>query len=135
MVRDAVRAVLRLCAYVALAALLVGGARFTLSAMEMGLHGSLWQTHCRRPPIDETRMRVLTAQNAIVQFQIEAARCPTGEHELVEGRFLSGAQKDSWGTGFEYRCRYVGGHLNLQVTSAGPDRTFHTADDISETLD
>ena len=53
--------------------------------------------------------------------------CPTSIDELSS--FVARAPLDPWGTTLELRCGR--GYRGAFVRSAGPDRTFDTADDIS----
>lgn len=55
------------------------------------------------------------------------AGCPNAS-QLVSERFLSARERteDSWGNSFTIECRGGG----VVVTSAGPDGTFRTSDDV-----
>jgi hypothetical protein len=111
-----------------LVALLVAVAGAAMVTAPIGL---VWRRRahcpCRR---DETRWRIKTLRAALVAYRVEVDdNCPPSLPKLVEGRFLP-VPLDAWGQPLSFVC--PGTHdLDGDVSSAGADRLFGTADDIN----
>lgn len=56
-------------------------------------------------------------------------KCPKSVEELKAAKVIKKATKDPWGT--EYKIACPGEHSSIDVSSAGPDKTFETEDDIN----
>jgi hypothetical protein len=93
--------------------------------------GLVWRQRahcpCRR---DETRWRIKTLRSALSAYRVEVDdSCPPSLPELVEHRFLP-APLDAWEQPLSFVC--PGTHdPDGDVSSAGPDQLFGTADDIN----
>jgi len=79
-----------------------------------------------------TRIRVAEAASGITHYQIDNAfRCPTRD-QLVDQHYVGrGTLVDSWGTSITFHCSADSDLFVVFVRSAGPDKVFHTADDIT----
>jgi|KBSMisStaDraftv2_1062788.scaffolds.fasta_scaffold357585_2 hypothetical protein len=74
------------------------------------------------------RHRVIEIRDGITQYALDHNRCPIGNADLIYERYVNRqGMVDPWGTVFAFTCR--GG--DPIVRSAGPDRLFDTADDIT----
>jgi len=74
------------------------------------------------------RMKAIEVMQALEQFEIDNNRCPTGNDELLEGRYVTAhALVDPWGTAIAFSCS----GRDFHARSAGADRTFGTPDDIT----
>jgi len=75
------------------------------------------------------RLNVGAVENALWQYMIEFNRCPPGNDDLIRGHYINtAALVDPWGTAIAYSCS---SDEDLTAHSAGPDRTFGTADDVT----
>jgi len=75
------------------------------------------------------RLRAREIEMGIEQFQIENKRCPAGTAELIQGRYVSiHSLVDPWGRALLFWCKDDG----PRALSAGPDREFGTADDVTD---
>jgi hypothetical protein len=78
-----------------------------------------------------TRLATLRAREtlaSVIMFQVEHHRCPT-RADLLTGKYVrSGSLVDPWGTSITFHCLPDDDAI---VRSAGPDRLFNTADDIT----
>jgi hypothetical protein len=73
--------------------------------------------------------RVSAIAQAVILYQIEHNAVPKTKDDLVKEKYIPvPARVDRWGTSIAYRCRSSGAPL---VRSAGPDKRFNTADDIT----
>jgi hypothetical protein len=82
---------------------------------------------------DEFRLKGIAAQ-----YSIKHQNCPETAAELIDACVadsdpvlkMLGSQKtnvrDPWGTAYLVQC-----HNRLEVRSGGPDRRYHTSDDIT----
>jgi Type II secretion system (T2SS), protein G len=107
----------------------VAGVALTGAAVLLGLR----MTTCRYPGggVSTTKQRVKAARDAVTQFMIETPRCPRDIETLVAGHFLNPeSAKDTWGTPLAMKCPGLNDADGADVSSAGPDRLFGTADDI-----
>jgi hypothetical protein len=137
--RDALHALLIVARRVLLAVAIIVGTALTPGAAWLGWSGGLrclFQTCCPPPRVWHAKLRVKTARDAVVAFTIDQDRCPTGEPELLEGRYMSAdVAKGPWGTRLFYHCEMKQAAVDIDdelwVVSAGPDRRFGTEDDIS----
>ena len=72
-------------------------------------------------------VRVAQTRQGISTFLIDNNRCPTRDD--LAGQYVSpGSLVDPWGTSITFHCAGD----DIVVRSAGPDRVFHTADDVTE---
>lgn len=69
------------------------------------------------------------ARPGIKRSRGEKPRCPTREDLVMGGYVDEGALVDPWGTNVVIHCTPDGG---IVVRSAGRDRVFNTADDVTE---
>jgi len=84
---------------------------------------------CRRLPMT-TRMVMHNVQEAVVHYRVDHSdACPSSVQALV-GRYLTRSPRDTWGQALAFRC--PGPHTpdGADMTSAGPDGRFGTADDL-----
>jgi hypothetical protein len=81
--------------------------------------------------ISKVRMahdKALELEMGLERFYIDNDRCPGGTDELIRGHYVTArAFLDSWGTAIAFSCS----HDDVRASSAGPDRIFGTADDIT----
>jgi len=71
-------------------------------------------------------MRVRETRQGISRFLFDNNRCPTRDD--LAGHYVSPRSLvDPWGTSITFHCSSD----DIGVRSAGPDRVFHTADDIT----
>jgi hypothetical protein len=92
---------------------------FTRGCQGGGLHVTAW-------------IRASVARRAIERFVSERGKCPSSEDELVGGVYMHAYSTiDPWGTPLLYHCDLRDGDHSSWATSAGPDRVFWTADDIT----
>ena len=83
---------------------------------------------CKRPGFSTARAQVSELPQSISVFQIEHGRCPRSNDDLVAGGYVEARSLvDPWGTAIAVRCT----DDDVAATSAGPDRTFGTADDVA----
>jgi hypothetical protein len=72
--------------------------------------------------------RVADIERALADYSLEHHRCPTKRDDLIDGGYIDAPSLvDPWGTSIASWCS----HDAADVISAGPDRTFGTADDIT----
>ena len=118
-VPDPTRALLR-------AGLILCGVALTWACAAFGLFVLKAPRGCRSP--NWVRYQVADLASAVTTYQIERNRCPATWEDLFAGRYLFATTKlvDYWGTRIAFSCS----EDEIQVTSAGPDRRFGTADDI-----
>jgi hypothetical protein len=77
--------------------------------------------------VTAAKRRISNVEQAVGQYLIENDRCPKTMDVLVAEKYLpKQGLVDPWGTRIAVFCAGE----DLQVTSAGRDRTFGTADDI-----
>jgi hypothetical protein len=77
-----------------------------------------------------TRMVMHNVQEAVVHYRVDHSdACPSSVQALV-GRYLTRSPRDTWGQALAFRC--PGPHTpdGADMTSAGPDGRFGTADDL-----
>jgi hypothetical protein len=142
--RDALRTLALVARDLIFAGAFILGVTLTLSAARLGWSGNvrcLFRTCCPASKAPPAKARLMAARDAVIGFMIDQSRCPTGEPELLDGHYLSAeVAEDPWGTRLFYHCEaspppdgaaYVDFSDQLWVISAGPDRVFGTADDIS----
>jgi hypothetical protein len=98
---------------------LVGAAALTFS------HGF----RCRCPRVRNTQMIMHNVEEATVHYRFDHSdECPPSIEALVDGHYLVRSPRDTWGQTLAYRCAASDGP---EITSAGPDRRFGTADDLT----
>jgi len=82
---------------------------------------------CSKQRIARQKAREIVSM--LWQFEIENQRCPTGNLELIENGDISAhTLVDPWGTVMAFGCSDDG----PRARSAGPDRKFGTADDVTD---
>jgi hypothetical protein len=92
------------------------------------LRGGCCSCHPRATP----RLRVKAVRDAVTEYMIETPSCPRGIKELVAGNYLDESlATDPWGSALILKCPGLNDSDGADVTSAGPDRMFGTADDIN----
>jgi len=108
------------------AALLLCGIALTWVCAACGLFLVTMPHRCG----SNVRRAVLQARaidNGLVQAQFEHGRCPTRD-ELIAGKYVAVRELiDPWGTSIAFSCAGDA----IIVKSAGPDRLFGTADDVT----
>lgn len=134
MYRDALRTLARLLRQVVISAAFVGAVYATIACLRFGFGGGLvndlGRTHCGGNGLRVAKLVVDGAYDELEAFAAEQYRCPASESELVETGYASSRAKDSWGTSLLFHCALERAGYTIWVTSAGPDRTFGTCDDI-----
>jgi hypothetical protein len=83
----------------------------------------------RRAQLHIAATRVKESSRGATSYRGDRLRCPTTEDLLAGGYVSAGALTDPWGTAIAFHCSDAG---EVIVRSAGPDRLFSTADDITE---
>ena len=74
------------------------------------------------------KIRVREIEQGFSQYQLDNGRCPATVDVLVAEKYVhKQGLVDPWGTRFAYRCS----DEDSIVRSAGPDRLFGTADDVT----
>jgi hypothetical protein len=77
-------------------------------------------------------LRARAGRNAIERFVVDHGRCPSSHHALIDERYLDVANlSDPWGTPIAFGCAAPERDTIVTARSAGADRIFGTADDIS----
>lgn len=109
---------------------LCGGFALTASAIRLGVIAA-GSRGCHGSPWWRAELEVKATRDAVLQFAIDHGRCPSTRDELTREHYLwSGNVRDPWGTGVAFLCASSPDDTVVSVRSAGPDRTFDTADDI-----
>jgi type II secretory pathway pseudopilin PulG len=97
--------------------------------MALGLY-TFTATSFRAAQDRVSQQRVHELDQALARYQLDTRRCPTTVADLVTMGYVSaGALKDTWKTDIGLSCSPVGSF----VRSAGRDKVFDTADDITST--
>jgi hypothetical protein len=111
-------------------ALLIGIA-LTWTCAIYGLLIVTQSTTCGGGKSRQTRLRVRSVAQAAIEYAIDNKRCPATIDVLADEKYLPKVGlADSWGTRIAFRCS--GDHMEDPiVSSAGPDRTFGTPDDVT----
>jgi hypothetical protein len=74
---------------------------------------------------------MLNVSEALVHYETDHAdACPRSIQVLVDGRYLTRLPRDDWGQPLAYACPGLHTPDGADMTSAGPDRRFGTADDV-----
>ncbi len=81
--------------------------------------------------LDDAKHQVVQIQQLVEQFKLAKRKCPKNIAELKSSGYAAKVAKDPWGTDYEVRCDAD----LIEVTSAGPDGTPGTDDDISSSAD
>lgn len=102
---------------------IVCGVAVTWAAAGFGLR-VLAPRSCSRP-VTLTRYSVRDVAGRVSYYRIEKGRCPTRKELLVH--VPPSELVDPWWTSVTFHCTGD----DIVVRSAGPDRVFHTADDIT----
>ena len=77
-------------------------------------------------------MRVSELVTAVREHSVERRECPATSEPLIDNGYIRAADfVDPWGTSIVYSCSAEGTEADPKVRSAGPDRLFNTADDIT----
>jgi len=110
-------------------AALLCGIALTWTSAAIGLvvyNMSSWSQVCGGKRATE-RVRVHTVESALEKYWLDHDRCPATKSDLVAKGYLSARDLvDPWGHGIAFWCS----EDDSNVTSAGPDGEFGTADDI-----
>ena len=107
----------------------LGGVALTWACAAFGLiHGPLVSYGCH-PPSKVAKLLIQEFDTALLQYEIdENDRCPT-PGDLIKGRYIrASGLVDPWGTVIAYWCHGE----DVEIRSAGPDKHFDTADDITK---
>src|SRR5688572_5757384 len=114
----------------AIVAAVVCGAAVTWVVAAAGYHLLLNPLHCGGGGVKPTRGRVAEIARGVAFYQLDNPfRCPDRD-ELVGEEYVSRhALVDAWGTSITFHCKPS--DADIVVRSAGPDKVFHTADDIT----
>lgn len=78
-----------------------------------------------------------TAENEVIQIEQatemymvqKKGKCPKSVQDLKAGGVLKKVKKDPWGTEYQLKC--PGEHSDIDISSAGKDKEFGTADDVN----
>jgi hypothetical protein len=74
------------------------------------------------------RAQVRELERSVLLFQIEHGRCPKSNDDLIASGYADASNLvDPWCTPIPVRCTQD----DVAATSAGPDRIFGTADDVT----
>jgi hypothetical protein len=77
-----------------------------------------------------SQQRVHELDQALARYLLDTRRCPTTVADLVTMGYVgAGALRDTWKTNIGLSCSAAGSF----VRSAGRDKVFDTADDITST--
>lgn len=105
--------------------LLIGSAAYTGMA-----------TRYRMAKHTHARLRMRDLQEALVRYGAEHAEaCPRSMDVLIAHGYLRRPLTDDWGTPLAFSCTRPFSSDSALAVSAGPDRTFGTADDIRSDRD
>jgi type II secretion system (T2SS) protein G len=78
--------------------------------------------------VGQARWRVVATEQALAMYALEHHRCPGRADDLIAGDYIRARNLiDPWGTPIAYSCS----EDDLKAVSAGPDRIFGTADDVT----
>jgi hypothetical protein len=112
------------------ACLLFCGVALTWTCAAFGLFvGDMGNCTLSVPAVREARVRVAEVRQALTTYQIERNRCPTTSDDLLAGGYIDARRfLDPWRTRIAFSCSAE----DTNVSSAGPDRVFNTADDIKD---
>jgi hypothetical protein len=87
-----------------------------------------WGCHLRVPHLKTARYLTAETASAVQVFRIVENHCPTRD-ALVSRNYVDAKDLvDPWGTSITFQCTAGG---DVVVRSAGPDRLFHTPDDVT----
>ena len=113
----------------AIVAALACGVLVTWVAAAIGFCAIYPGIHCGGPG-RSSRGRVREIASGIATYQIDNERspCPTRDNLIDQKYVARGALVDPWGTSITFHCMPNG---DVVVRSAGPDRLFHTDDDVT----
>jgi hypothetical protein len=76
-------------------------------------------------------MVIHNVEQALVHYQADNNNgCPPSIEVLVQDRYLARSPRDKWGQPLTFRCPGVHVPDGADITSAGKDHRFGTADDI-----
>jgi len=86
----------------------------------------------KRAQVKIAHQRVTEVMQGVTQFMIDNNTCPRSMEDLIAQKYVTkqGA-KDPWGKDFVLRCPGQKDPESADVSSAGPDKTDGTADDIT----
>lgn len=109
---------------------LLGGVTLTWACVAFGvmvLTGNVFVSYRCPRPTRMAKLRILDVQSGITQHQIVETRCPT-PGDLIRGKYTHPhSLVDPWGTSIAYWCHGE----DVEIRSAGPDKLFNTADDVT----
>jgi hypothetical protein len=84
----------------------------------------------RTPKSQVARARVREIEDAVSHYRLARGQCPPTSDDLFKHTDVNPSSLlDPWGTSIPYWCSDDG----AEAISAGPDRIFGTADDITAT--
>ncbi len=81
----------------------------------------------QRTKIELTGVNLGQAERAVLAYQSSEGVLPASLKEVAAARILAGPAADAWGRAFRYEKL---SDTSFRLTSAGPDGTFDTEDDI-----
>ena len=112
------------------AGLLFCGVALTWTCAAFGLFvGDMGKCTLSLPAFREARVRVSEVHQALTTYQIERNRCPASSDDLIAGGYIDEPRfLDPWCTRIAFLCSAE----DTNVSSAGPDGVFETADDIKD---
>ncbi len=90
--------------------------------------------HCsgRRPRITETKLTIKTVEQALIHFQTDhEENCPRSLSQLFEEKYLTKRPLDAWDAPLRFVCPGEHDRDGADVSSAGKDRQWGTADDLN----
>lgn len=86
----------------------------------------------RSSRVNETTAAIRTVEQALVHWQADnaTASCPADAATLASENYLVHAPRDAWGHPLHFDCPGQHNRDGADVSSAGPDGVFGTADDL-----
>src|SRR5579859_360789 len=86
---------------------------------------------CHRCSVCDSRLGVHTVEQAVIHYQTDNPdACPRTLGTLVDDKYLMKTPLDAWGQPLLFVCPGVHNPDGADITSAGRDHLFGTADDI-----
>jgi len=108
----------------------VVGALVGLLLLGAALLAQAGTSHCYNPVAD-TKVLIRSVEQALVHYQTDnAMSCPPTVDMLASEHYLTRAPLDAWGHPFHFQCPGLHAVDGADVSSAGRDGVFGTADDL-----
>jgi hypothetical protein len=104
------------------------GTLFTWLCAAIGLRFFFTHSCSPGPRIAYAKSRVRAIERALTEYQLDWNDCPRPKDALIDGGYLDSRNfTDPWEKTISFRCSVD----EDRVVSAGPDRIFGTADDVT----